>query len=109
MLTIKTLPIEEINNTKYKLHQLLINPAFMDSIFQVCGIHTAYNSDRVFLPWKADEIGVVKVPREACGYKVIAKQKEDGDEYKKYDVIMLNEYGEVCYYARNVIKRRISL
>ena len=109
VLTIKTLPSEEINNKEYKLDQLLINPAFMDSIFQVCGIHTAYNNERVYLPWKVDEIGVVKVPRDVCSYKVYARLKEDGDEYKTYDVIMLNEYDELCYYVRNVVKRRISL
>ncbi|MDQ2086118.1 SDR family NAD(P)-dependent oxidoreductase [Herbivorax sp. ANBcel31] len=104
-----TLPEEEINNEKYNLEELLINPAFMDSIFQVCGVHTAYNNDRVFLPWKVEEVGVVQVPREYCGYKVYSRLKEEGDEYKKYDVIMLNQYDEVCYYAKNVVMRQISL
>ena len=69
---------------------------------QVCGIHTVTVTG--ILPCK-QMIGVVTQEKPVV---IKDKQKEDGDEHAKYG-IMLNEYGEVCYYARNVIMRRIIL
>ncbi|TYQ16382.1 UNVERIFIED_CONTAM: acyl transferase domain-containing protein [Acetivibrio alkalicellulosi] len=103
------LPEEEINNRKYNLEKLLINPAFMDSVFQVCGVHSLTNSERVYLPCEVEEFGVVKVPRERCLYKAYSKVKKDEDEYKIYDVILLNQDEQICYYAKNIVMRRISL
>jgi acyl transferase domain-containing protein/NAD(P)-dependent dehydrogenase (short-subunit alcohol dehydrogenase family)/acyl carrier protein len=103
------LPEEELVNPKYRLDRLLINPAFTDSIFQACGVHTALGNDRVYLPWKVEEFGIVNVPRERCRYKVYAKLKSSRDGLKIYDVIMVNESNEVCYYAKNVTMRIINL
>lgn len=103
------LPKEELIDPKYRLEQLLLNPAFMDSVFQVCGVHTALESDRIYLPWKIEEFGVVKVPRERSRYKAYAKLKQQMDELKIYDVIMVNDKDEVCYYAKNITMRLINL
>lgn len=103
------LPEEEVVNLKYRLDRLLINPAFTDSIFQACGVHTAIGNDRVYLPWKVEEFGIVNVPRKRCRYRVYAKLKNSHDELKIYDVIMVNENDEVCYYAKNVTMRIINL
>jgi acyl transferase domain-containing protein/NAD(P)-dependent dehydrogenase (short-subunit alcohol dehydrogenase family)/acyl carrier protein len=102
------MPEEITANPKYRLADLLINPAFMDSVFQACGVHTNHGNERVYLPWKADELGVVNVPKEHCRYKAYAKVKTRGDGIITYDVIMINERDEVCYYAKNVTMRAIS-
>ncbi|MDP4180221.1 MAG: SDR family NAD(P)-dependent oxidoreductase, partial [Bacillota bacterium] len=100
---------EQVANKKYDLENLLINPVFMDSLMQACGIHSSRIGDRVYLPWKVDEFGVVKTARELGGYKAYAKLIIDSDELKTYDVILYNDNDEVCYYAKGVTVRRINL
>ncbi|MFZ5988671.1 MAG: SDR family NAD(P)-dependent oxidoreductase [Bacillota bacterium] len=102
------LPGEQVTNAKYQLEKLLVNPAFMDAVFQTCGVHSQYNSDRVYLPWEVKEFGIVKAPRELGLYKCYARLKSSSDELKVYDVVMVNEKGEVCYYAKDVTMRRIN-
>lgn len=103
------MPQEEKTNKKYNLDKLLINPAFMDSVFQVCGIHSQVNADEVYLPWEAEEFGVINVPREIMNYKAYSRLKYKSGDTKVYDVIMLNERNEVCYYAKSVKMRVIHL
>ncbi|MEJ6951886.1 SDR family NAD(P)-dependent oxidoreductase [Natronospora cellulosivora (SeqCode)] len=104
-----TLPIEELENEKYQLDKLLVNPAFMDSVFQTCGVHTLVNDNRVYLPWEIEEFGVVKKPIELCRYIAYSKVIKEEEDCKVYDVILLNDKDEVCYYAKNVTMRRINL
>ncbi len=99
---------EQITNKKYDLENLLINPAFTDTLMQSCGVHSSVVTDRVYLPWKIGEFGVVKVPREKGLFKSYAKLIKDNDDEKLYDVILYNEKGEVNYYAKNVIVKRIN-
>lgn len=101
------LPEEELINEKYHLDKLLINPAFADSVFQICGVHSLYNSVDVYLPWQIEEFGVVKAPKERIRYKAYCALKHEDDEVKVYDVIMLDENNEVCYYAKSVKMRLI--
>lgn len=101
------MPEEEITNKKYQLDKLLTNPAFMDSVFQACGVHSQGDTDTVYLPWEVEEFGVVKVPRELMRYKAYSKLKIRTDDLKIYDVVMINENDEVCYYAKNIKMRAI--
>ncbi len=103
------LPKEQTTNPGYPLDKFLTNPSFMDSIFQACSVHTQLKNDRVFLPWEVEEFGVLKAPRELCGYKAYTKVKDEDDECKVYDAVLMNEHGEICYYAKNVVMRRINL
>lgn len=99
---------EQITNKQYNLDNLLINPVFMDSLMQACGIHSAESSGRVHLPWKIQEFGVVNVPRTLGSYRVYGKLLNENDDMKTYDVIMYNENDDVNYYAKGVIVRRIN-
>lgn len=101
------LPEEELTNKKYNLDKLLINPAFADSVFQICGVHSQFDSDLVYLPWQVEEFGIVKVPREMMRYKAYSILRHKDDEIKVYDAIMVNEKNELCYYAKNVRMRVI--
>lgn len=103
------LPQEQTLNRKYSLDDLLINPAFMDTIFQACGVHALLNNNWVYLPWEIGEVGVIKVPRKLCQYKAYSKLKDGNDEYKTYDAFLVNENDEVCYYGKNIVMRRISI
>lgn len=87
---------------------MLINPAFTDTLMQSCGVHASTDDDRIFLPWKVGEFGVVKVPREPGLFKSYAKLIECNNDEKTYNVILYNEKGEVNYYAKNVIVKRIN-
>lgn len=103
------MPEEQITNHWYRLEELLINPAFMDSLYQACGVHTLHKSKWVYLPWEIGEAGVVKVPKSGGNFKVYSKVKIETDEYNTYDAAMFNEAGELCYYAKNVVMRRIGI
>ncbi|MEN2775698.1 SDR family NAD(P)-dependent oxidoreductase [Acetivibrio clariflavus] len=99
---------EQIRNKKYDLPNLLFNPAFADTLMQSCGVHASEGSDRIYLPSEIGEFGLVKVPKEPGLFKSYAKLVKSSDEEKVYNVILYNEKGEVCYYAKDVIVRRIS-
>jgi hypothetical protein len=51
---------------------------------------------------------VIKVPKEPGLFKSYAKQTKSSDSEKVYNVILLDDKGEICYYAKDVIVRRIS-
>ena len=103
------LPEEQITNSKYRLEKLLINPVFMDTLMQICGIHSAHTTGRVYLPWEIGEFGIVKVPREAKPYRAYTKLKYRDDEVRSYDVLLLDENEEVCSHVKDVKMRRISV
>jgi hypothetical protein len=103
------LPEEQITNSKYHLEKLLINPVFMDTLMQICGIHSAHTTGRVYLPWEIGEFGIVKVPREAKPYRAYTKLKYRDDEVRNYEVLLLDENEEVCSYVKDVKMRRISV
>jgi NAD(P)-dependent dehydrogenase (short-subunit alcohol dehydrogenase family)/acyl carrier protein len=99
---------EQITNKRYDLNNLLINPAFADSLMQACGVHASMDKDSIYLPWEIGEFGVVNVPRKPGIFKVYAKMIKDGEREKFYDVILYNDNGESCYYAKNVIVKYIA-
>lgn len=99
---------EQINNKKYNIDNMLINPAFADSIMQCCGIHSSYNTDGLYLPWQVDEFGIVNPPKKSGKYKAYAKKIGGNDSEKSYDVILYDEKGEVCYYAKKVTVKKIA-
>jgi len=75
---------------------------------QTCGIHASGGDNNVFLPAEIGEFGVIKVPKEPGLFKSYAKQTKSSDSEKVYNVILLDDKGEICYYAKDVIVRRIS-
>lgn len=100
------MPEEQVTNENYNLDSILINPAFMDSIFQACGIHSQTGNE-IYLPWQVGELGVVKTPRQVMRYRVYAKLKDTYGQVREYDAIMLNENNDICYYAKNIRMRAI--
>ncbi|MCX7747118.1 MAG: SDR family NAD(P)-dependent oxidoreductase [Clostridia bacterium] len=98
---------EQISNKKYNLNNLLINPAFADSLMQACGVHSSVGTDEIYLPWEIGEFGVVKAPKEPGLFKAYAKMIENTDQERSYHVVLYNDKGELCYYAKNVIVKRI--
>ena len=105
---IVSLSEEQIKNKKYDVQNLLFNPAFADTLMQTCGIHASGGDNNVFLPAEIGEFGVIKVPKEPGLFKSYAKQTKSSDSEKVYNVILLDDKGEICYYAKDVIVRRIS-
>lgn len=99
---------EQIRNAKYDLPNLLFNPAFADTLMQSCGVHASEGSERIYLPSQIGELGLVKVPKEPGLFKSYAKLIKSSDDEKIYNVILYNDKGEVCYYAKDVVVRRIS-
>ncbi len=99
---------EQINNKKYNLDSLLINPAFADSLMQSCGIHASAGTNGVYLPWQVDEFGIVNTPKEPGIFKAYAKKIGGNENEKTYDVILYNDKRKVCYYAKKVTFKRIS-
>ncbi|MFW6306241.1 MAG: SDR family NAD(P)-dependent oxidoreductase, partial [Bacillota bacterium] len=100
---------EQITNKKYKLDNLLLNPVFMDALFQVCGIHSAETGDGVYLPWNIGELAVIKPARKVKPYTAYANLKEKSSDILIYDVVLLNNEEKICYYSKNIKMRRINL
>jgi hypothetical protein len=103
------LPKEQLENQNYQLEQLLLNPCLMDTLFQAAAIHALSQRNRIHLPIFAEEIGVIRVPRQIEILRIIAHSNDYRDETGAYDIIMIDADGEICYYAKNVLVRRINL
>ncbi|MGB6032652.1 MAG: polyketide synthase dehydratase domain-containing protein, partial [Bacteroidota bacterium] len=102
-------PREQLSNQKYPLEESLINPCFLDSVYQACAAHLLVNKKRVYLPWEVKELGIVKPPREPGLYRSYTKVVEDTDELVAFHVVMVDGEGDVCYFARNAYFRKINL
>ncbi|NLW47755.1 MAG: hypothetical protein GXY86_10530 [Firmicutes bacterium] len=103
------LPKEQLENRDYRLAKLLLNPCLMDTLFQAAAIHALSQWDRIHLPMYAEEIGVLRVPRQIEILRIIAYSNGYQDETGDYDIIVIDADGEICYYAKNVMVRRINL
>jgi acyl transferase domain-containing protein/NAD(P)-dependent dehydrogenase (short-subunit alcohol dehydrogenase family) len=104
-----TIPREQFQNEGYPLKKLLINPCLMDTLFQAAAIHALTQHDRIHLPLSADEMGVVRVPRQVETMRIIARLHQYDGEFGTYDIIMIDAQDNICYYAKNVLVRRINL
>lgn len=104
-----TIPKEQLENKQYHLEHLLLNPCLMDTIFQAAALHALTQHDRMHLPLSVDEMGVIQVPRQIETLRIIAKLKEYQNETGAYDIIVIDAKGKLCYYAKNVMVRRINL
>jgi malonyl CoA-acyl carrier protein transacylase/3-oxoacyl-(acyl-carrier-protein) synthase/short-subunit dehydrogenase/acyl carrier protein len=102
-------PREQLSNKKYPLEESLINPCFLDSIYQACAAHLLVNKKRVYLPWEVKELGIVEPPRKPGLYKSYTKVVEESDELVAFHVVMVDGEGRVCYFARNAYFRKINL
>lgn len=101
-------PEEQLRNPKYPLDRLLVNPCFLDSMYQACAAHLLVVHQRVYLPWEVKELGIVHVPRQAGRYQCYAQVVETGDEIIGFNVVMLDPGGQVCYFGRRVRFRMIN-
>lgn len=102
-------PLEQLTNKKYPLKSLLINPCFLDSLYQACAAHLLVTKKRVYLPWIAENLGIVDVPREDGLYTCYGQIIEENDEIVKYRVTMLDDNKNIRYFVRNIEFRRINL
>ncbi len=102
-------PLEQLTNDKYPLDRLLVNPCFLDSIYQACAAHLLVNKKRVYLPWEVKELGIVNVPKAPGLFKSYTKVIEDAGDLVAFDVVMVDGDGQVCYYAKGCYFRRINL
>ncbi len=102
-------PKEQLSNPKYPLQKMLVNPCFLDSIYQACAAHLLVNKKRVYLPWEVGELGIIHVPRGDGLYRSYTNVAEDNEEIVSFNVAMTDGDGRICYYGRNVQFRRINL
>lgn len=103
-------PKAQFGLPRYPLGLYLINPAFLDSIHQagaLCSLMLA-KRERYFLPFGADEFGIVKAPKADGVYTITAKLKEQDRDKMIFNIIMLNEDGELCSYVKNSLYLRIN-
>jgi hypothetical protein len=57
----------------------------------------------------ADEIGIIRVPRQIENLKIIARLIRYEEDCGTYDVIIIDAHGDICYYAKNIMLSRINL
>jgi len=102
-------PQEQLTNPRYPLARLLVNPCFLDSIYQACAANLLVNRKRVYLPWEIGELGILHAPRQTGLYTCYTQIVEESDEIVGFNVVMLDEAGQICYYARRARFRLINL
>ncbi len=102
-------PKEQLTNAKYPLRTVLVNPCFLDSIYQACAAHLLVNKQRVYLPWVIVELGIVDVPREEGLYVSHTRVVEETADIVSFDVVMVDGKGKIRYYARGARFRLINL
>jgi len=102
-------PKEQLTNQKYPLEELLVNPCFLDSVYQACAMLMLVKRKRVYLPWEVKELGIVDPPRTPGLYTCHTRVVKDTDELMAFDVSMLDPEGNIRYFARNACFRRINL
>lgn len=101
-------PIEQINNKDYPLDKLLINPCFIDAMYQGAAQDCVSKKNNIYLPWKVEEFGILKVPKKDGFFRVFAEAVSTEKEYRTYRIAILDEKNELCSYARNATFRRIN-
>ncbi|RPI03472.1 MAG: SDR family NAD(P)-dependent oxidoreductase [Calditrichaeota bacterium] len=102
-------PMEQLQNSRYPLGRLLTNPCFLDSIYQACAAYLLVVKKRVYLPWEVKELGIVRTPRTEGLYRSYAAVVSDQDEKIAFNVVMNDAEGNICYFAREAVFRRINL
>jgi hypothetical protein len=102
-------PREQLTNPKYPLRQVLVNPCFLDSIYQACAAHLLVIKQRVYLPWEITELGIVDVPREKGLYVSHTRVVEETEDTVSFDVVMVDGNRRIRYYARGARFRLINL
>ncbi len=102
-------PREQLTNPRYPLARLLVNPCFLDSIYQACAAHLLVHRQRVYLPWDIGELGILRVPREEGLYRCYTRVVAETANTVAYDVVMVDGDGRACYVARNAAFRLINL
>jgi hypothetical protein len=90
-------PLAQLDNLRYPLSDLLVNPCFLDSIYQACAANLLVIRKRVYLPWRVDELGIVDPPRAPGLYRTYAQVVEDQDEVVGFDIVMLDAESRVRY------------
>ncbi len=104
-----TISKEQLENKKYQLDKLLLNPCLMDTLFQVAALHALTQHDRIHLPMFTEEIGIIRVPRQIETLRIIAQSIGYQDETGAYDIVIIDADNKICYYAKNVMVKRINL
>ena len=102
-------PLAQLDNPRYPLEKWLVNPSFLDSIYQACAAHLLVTKNRVFLPWEVAELGIVDTPRTPGLYRTYAQVTAESDDIVTYEVVMHDEAGRVRYFGRGVQFRKINL
>ncbi|NUM35170.1 MAG: SDR family NAD(P)-dependent oxidoreductase [Candidatus Brocadiae bacterium] len=103
------LPWEQMNHPQYPLDKVLLNPCFLDSLMQAVAGYCILTEDRIFLPWKIREMGIVRVPREAGQYTVYVQVLEKREEEVSCHAVMLDSQNQICYYGKDIVFHRIQL
>ncbi len=101
-------PTEQIHNKNYPLDELLINPCFIDAMYQGAAQDCVTRKKNIYLPWKVEEFGILKVPKKDGFFRVFAEAVAEEEEYRTYRIAILDEKDELCSYARNATFRLIN-
>ncbi|QNU66867.1 SDR family NAD(P)-dependent oxidoreductase [Ruminiclostridium herbifermentans] len=101
-------PTEQIYEKNYPLDKLLINPCFIDAMYQGAAQDCVTKKNNIYLPWKVEEFGILKVPKQDGFFRVFAEAVAEDEEYRTYRIAILDDKDELCSYARNATFRLIN-
>ncbi len=101
MISLVRFPTMQLNDPLYPLERLAINPCFVDTVWQAAAEHSGAMRETVYLPYRLQEFGVLKVPRREGLFNLYTELQSDSKSERTYNIVVADEAGETVYYARN--------
>lgn len=101
------LPKAQLNNPRYPLEQLRLNPAFLDALHQAGAVWGMLVLKEIYLPSSAEEFMVLRTPNVDGEYRVVARAKEVNSDRIVFDLAMWNSENALCCCVKNSMFRRV--
>jgi NAD(P)-dependent dehydrogenase (short-subunit alcohol dehydrogenase family) len=104
----RCLPLSQLSNSAYPIDDYLLNPCFLDTVFQAGGFYCTLKLKQMFLPWHIEKISVLRVPRNKGGYWVYAQKVSETDDSFCLNIAVCNDQYEPCYIAKGAHFHKIA-
>lgn len=102
-------PLAQLTDKKYQINKLIVNPCFLDTMYQACAAYLLVTKKKVYLPYFAKDLGIISAPKQKGNYICFAKVVEEGENYVKFKVSLLDENRNIRYFVRSIEFRKINL
>jgi len=104
----RCLPLSQLSNRAYPINNYLLNPCFLDTVFQAGGFYCTLKLKQMFLPWHIEKLSVLRVPRKKGRYWVYAQKVSETEDSFCLDIAVCNDQRKPCYIAKGAHFHKIA-